>query len=205
MESYKDSIFEPLEYYENHGKATHNDNVNNFFEELVRRSGVDREANRITTQKYYAKVEKIKAMNKRVSKYKTIRILTIVASVILLLISVIIASAFSDTNPELMVILPLLAIAIGVTASILVFRAMNKKIRELLPIIEKKQAEADALRREAEAQMAPLNALFSDNDTFNLIEKTLPQVKFDKQFLLRNLEDLKNNYNFNACTCTYIC
>jgi len=98
----------------------------------------------------------------------------------------------------LQIILPLSAIAIGVALIILAFKLTSKKIKALERKINNEELLAFGLRKEAEAQMAPLNALFSDDDTLRLIEKTLPQVKFDREFLFVNLEDLKNNYGFNG-------
>ena len=35
---------------------------------------------------------------------------------------------------------------------------------------------------EAQAQMSPLNELFDERDTFNLIEKTIPEMDFEGKF-----------------------
>ena len=195
MDSYKESIFEPLEYYINYGKETHNRNVSEHFESLVKKSGVDENQNKATVKKYYDTKKQIELLKKKITRNKIFRALSIVASVILFLITVPISQNFSDA---LKVILPLLALALGIFVIILTFRLTKKKLAALSEALKKQESAALKLLSEAEAQMAPLNALFSDSDTFTLIEKTLPQTKFDKQFLFENLEDLKNGYGFNG-------
>ena len=194
MDSYKDSIFEPLEYYTDFGKAAHRENTSQYFEALVKQSGINPEENKKTVKKYRDKQKQIEALNKKLTKNKLLRILSIIGSVLIFIIAIIASQGLSSA---MKVMLPVLALALGVFAVIFAFKATKSKIKKLTERIKLEEAAADSIRKEAEAQMAPLNALFSDNDTYSIIEKTLPQVSFDKQFTLQNLEDLKNNYGFN--------
>lgn len=195
MDSYKDSIFEPLEYYTDYGKETHNTNVSEYFESLVKRSGIDVEANHATVKKYREKQKHIASLEKKLGKNKLIRTLSIVGA-ILLFVVVLLLSA--NMQSPLNLLLPIFSLGIGIFAIVLAFKATKNKIKTLTEAINKEKEQALLLRNEAEAQMAPLNAIFSDDDTFKLIEKTLPQIKFDSLFLFENLEDLKNNYGFNG-------
>jgi len=187
MESYKDSIFEPLEYYRDYGKATHQANVSEYFDDLVKKSGINVEQNKETVKKYREKQKLIDSMNKKLNGHKLLRTFSIIGAILLFIVSLIIA--FSTESSALQIILPLSAIAIGVALIILAFKLTSKKIKALERKINNEELLAFGLRKEAEAQMAPLNALFSDDDTLRLIEKTLPQVKFDREFLFVNLEE----------------
>ena len=195
MDSYKDSIFEPLEHYTNYGKETHKTNVSEYFEALVKKSGIDVDLNHTTVNKYREKQKQIELLEKRLGNNKLLRALSIVGSV-LLFIAVLLLSA--NLQSPLDMLLPILSLGVSVFAIVFTFKATKKKIKKLTEEIEKEKEQALRIKQEAEKQMAPLNALFSDNDTFSLIEKTLPQIKFDSLFLFENLEDLKNNYNFNG-------
>ena len=73
MDSYKESIFEPLEYYRDYGKEAHRRNVFEYFEALVKKSGIDEEANKATVKKYYDTKNHINALNKKLTKNKIIR------------------------------------------------------------------------------------------------------------------------------------
>ena len=196
MESYKDSIFEPLEYYRDYGKTAHQTNVNEYFDALVKKSGINVDQNKETVKKYREKQKLIDSMNKKLNGHKLLRTFSVIGAILLLLVSLIIA--FSTEVSALQIVLPISAIAIGTALIILAFKLTAKKIKALERKISSEELLAFGLRKEAEAQMAPLNALFSDDDTHRLIEKTLPQVKFDREFLFVNLEDLKNNYGFNG-------
>ena len=193
MDNYKDAIFEPLEYYVNQGKETHKKNVADYFEELVAKSGVDVEGNRATVKKYRDKLAKIDAFKKELRKNKNLRVISTIVSVIAV---VLLAYFLPGTALKLAVCIPLVVACVFAVISI--FKKTGKRIRELDEMVAKENEEASALRSEAETQMAPLNALFSDHDTFDLIEKTMPQISFDRQFKRENLEDLKNNYDFNG-------
>ena len=195
MDSYKESIFEPLEYYRDHAKAAHTQNIKEHFDLLVNKSGIDIQKNKDTVTKYRVRKKEIEALNKKLRRNKLIRVLSIAISVIIFIISLFIPSNKADGSAE--IVFPILAIIIGVCIVTLTFVLTKKSINALKKKIDEKEREAYLIRREAEAQMAPLCELFSDNDTLRLIEKTLPQVKFDSQFLFENLEDLKNNYGFN--------
>jgi len=195
MDSYKESIFEPLEYYINYGKEAHNRNVSEHFEALVKKSGVDENQNKATVKKYYDAQKQIELLKKKITRNKVFRILSIVLSALLFVVIIFASQNLSDV---LKVVLPILALALGIFVIILTFKLTKKKLAALSETLEKQESIARKLLAEAEAQMAPLNALFSDSDTFTLIEKTLPQTQFDKQFLFENLEDLKNGYGFNG-------
>ena len=193
MDSYKESIFEPLEYYRDQAKNAHAESTAEYFESLVKKSGIDEEENRQTVKKYKEKLKLIKSLQKKLTGNKTLRILAIIFAAILLIASFIVV--LTASVPPVLVLLP--AILIGAGAIFLSFKLTAKRIKSLDRRITDEELIAYSLRKKAEAQMAPLNALFSDNDTFNLIEKTFPAVKFDSQFTFENLEDLKNNYGFN--------
>ena len=195
MDSYKNSIFEPLEYYRDHAKADHKQNVSEHFELLVKKSGIDIQKNKETVSQYRAKKKEIELLNKKLTNRKIIRVASIVISVIILTLSFTLPSGANGNSAE--ILFPILALFLGATIIFLTFTLTKKSIKALKKNIEEKEKEAYLLRREAEAQTAPLCELFSDVDTLRLIEKTLPQVKFDSQFLFENLEDLKNNYGFN--------
>lgn len=73
---------------------------------------------------------------------------------------------------------------------------MTPKIRALKEEIEQADAKAAEAMREALAQMAPLNALFREQDAIELIEKTLPEMDFEPQLTILQEEDMKANFDY---------
>ena len=196
MNSYKENIFEPLEYYRDYGKSAHAQNIKEHFESLVQKSGIDIEKNKRTVSEYHAKKNHIELLNKKTRRLKLIRVLSIVLSVLAFLSTFLLLSHANNNSAQFIV--PFLAIIICVAFVVLIFKLTKNKLCELKKKTNEVELLAANLLREAEAQVAPLCTLFSDSDTLNLIEKTLPQIKFDSQFLFENLEDFKNNYGFNS-------
>jgi len=79
----------------------------------------------------------------------------------------------------------------------LVIWKMTPKIRQLREKIEQADRTVDALLAEAYRQMLPLNTLFTDRDALNLVQKTLPLLKFEPCFSVRQEIDMKVNYDFS--------
>lgn len=76
-------------------------------------------------------------------------------------------------------------------------------IMKMTPKIREKRAQiADIDNRVAELynlamrQMAPLNNLFTDRDALNIIESTMPLVKFENYFSAKQESDMAVNYDF---------
>lgn len=198
MDSYKDTIFEPLEYYRDVGKAEHKRNTEEYFESLLSQSKVNVEENRATVKKYKEHMAIVDKLDKELGKLKAIRIASVVITAVVTVIMLIVAFLNDEWTLPTRVLSVVLPLVIGIIASIAVFRSTGDKIKHLA---EKKKEEADKAKKyldEAQRQMAPLNALFSDLDSKRILEKTMPQIVFDDQFTTVNLEDMRNNYDFNG-------
>lgn len=68
-------IYNPLEEYENKFKHFHLENTNKFFDELVKQSGVDIEANRETVKEYLTYTGNLQKLRQKLSWFKFLRVL----------------------------------------------------------------------------------------------------------------------------------
>ncbi len=170
-------LYEPLKYYETYGKPQHKANAESFFSELKKRSGVEEQQNAHTVEKYRAKKTELEKTEKKARSLKATRILLIIATVVglALLIYGIVSS----------LLLAIIGVVVSLSSLCVIFLNLNKKIKHFSELVSKKRAEAEALLCEAEEQMAPLNALFSERDAIDLLEKTLPELKFNVNFNLQ--------------------
>ena len=181
-------LLEPLKYYEKIGKAQHQETTEAYFEKLLRESCVDREENRATVKAYQKEMTAVDAVGKKLRKYKFLRVLCIIAAVLGGILAI--YGLLSLGNDATMG-----AILIGVGALLLIGGILItvKKLKHLIKdtdaILEKHRARANELMEQAISQMAPLNALFSDRDTFRLIEQTIPEFSFDVNYTKEH-EDL---------------
>lgn len=155
-------IYNPLEEYVKKWKGLHEDKTNQFFQTLVRQSGVDIEQNRATVKKYQ---EYNLNLTKLKKEYHWLRVLRVLMCITILLIP-------------------------------LVIWKITPKIQAIRAEIEEAQDRAQALLAEAEAQMAPLNRLFTDRDALQLIEDTIPLLSFDSSFSVQQEADMRINYDF---------
>lgn len=174
-------LLEPLKFYEHSGKATHEKNTSDYFDELVAKSGIDVEANRATVAAYRKQMEAVAAAEDKVSKYKTYKTLLIIGIIIGAIISIWSFWKFGDSAGSAT------AMLLGGAAAIVIFvlllkNVVNPRIKDGSAHLEILRKKAEKIKAEAQAQMAPLNALFSSQDTFRLIEKTMPEFSFDNRF-----------------------
>ena len=68
-------IYNPLEEFESKYKAKHSENTNQFFDKLVRQSGIDIEKNRETVRLYNEYKENLAKMKRRLFWWKVLRVL----------------------------------------------------------------------------------------------------------------------------------
>ena len=79
----------------------------------------------------------------------------------------------------------------------LVILKTTPKIRSLRTEIAEADKRSDELLEEANSQMLPLNALFTDRDALRIIESTMPLLSFAPCFSAKQEADMKINYDFS--------
>lgn len=72
---------------------------------------------------------------------------------------------------------------------------ITPKIRGLREEIEKADDKAQELLELAYKQMLPLNSLFTDRDSLNIIHTAVPMLSFDEYFSVEKETDMKINYD----------
>ena len=192
-----DLLLEPLKYYEKVGKEEHKQNTEDFFENLLKESGVDADQNRETVKAYNK--EKALANDARsvIRKRRTLRGFTILAMIIC---GILLIAGISNISEGVDIGLAILFLVLGLAGIIggifLLIKKINPAIRSANDILQEHLAKADALLAEAESQMAPLNALFDNTDTFKIIEKTIPDFKFDDRYYVEQEEYFITKHDF---------
>ncbi|MBQ9974034.1 MAG: hypothetical protein IJP02_03645 [Oscillospiraceae bacterium] len=75
---------------------------------------------------------------------------------------------------------------------------LTPKIRALNDDIDHADQKGDDLLAQAEAQMASLNGLFGDRDGLELIEQTLPLLRFAPHYSVEHEADMVTNYDYTG-------
>lgn len=185
----EDLLLEPLQYYEAYGRQEFKKNAIGHFDSLLKTSEIDLEANRSTVEKYDNENKIIDKLKQQISAKKLWRALLITgifAGIILVVL------AFTE---ELIYLLPI-GVFLIILGFGLIFGKLNKDIARVSATKDEHIAKASEYLREANEQMAPLNALFDDLDTFRLIEKTIPDFTFDERFSKDREEFLIRMHDF---------
>lgn len=180
-----DHLLEPLKFYEKNGRESHTENAKQFFEELLARSGVDAEQNRATAKAYRDELARANTVSQRISKYKGLRVLLILGIVVGAILAVVSIPQFASST-GLAIGLLLGGIALVVGSILLLVKKVNPTVKTATEQKEAHDKKAKDLLAEAKVQMAPLNTLFDEWDAITLIEKTLPEISFDRQFTKQN-------------------
>ena len=183
-------IFNPLEDYEKRLKDAHAANAENFWQELVARSGVSPEENRVAVEKYNAQQKIADEANKKAGLFKALRVLAIIGMVVAVIAAV---AMFANS----MVLPGILLVLTGVGLLLLWLLVLNPRIKNLDQLHAQEQEKADALLNICWQQMAPLNALFGSWDGITLLEKTIPKFDFLPSFSQEQEKDMRENFNFS--------
>lgn len=176
---------EPVKDYETYFKEHHARTVSEFFEDLVRTSGVNEQENiaLVTEIKDLETSKSSKASTRK--GWKAGRIASIIVAIGLAIL------AFSLGDWNYLWLLP----AVGLI--VLVFAKFNPEIKKLDDIVAQLDAEITEKKDVAWSQMAPLNALHSWDVARKLFQSTFPTAALDAYFANGRHDDLTENYDLS--------
>lgn len=196
-----DDVYEPLALYRDAFKAEHADNTAAFFEELVRRSGVDENANAATVAAIHALERQLADANSSRSGWKTLRTLAviIVVAAFIGLVLFVLPLLSPDTELPLRVNGLWAAVCAAAAAGGIALTAtkLNPAIRALDERLRSLDKHREAKRAEAWAQLAPLNRLYDWGMIAGLIQKTVPRLALDPYFSLARLGELHRSFGWD--------
>ncbi len=177
-------VHEPLELYSTFFRDAHARNTSEFFEDLVRQSGVDEHANIIT-------VKELRQLEKQVAEERLPntwwrRLRGVVICVFLIcLIYVFTHYAWLWLIGPVLVFVPALY-------------KLNHVIDDVSERLKRLEQQRDDKCEEAWQQMASLNGLYDWDMVAKLVQQTVPRIAFDAYFSNGRLEDLCNTYGWDG-------
>jgi len=186
----QDIIYEPLKEYDMVLRSMHDRNVKKFFDKLTLESKVNIEENRATVKEIRA-LEKLMAdSKKRLNRWRIFKVFLIIASIIMVIVSIYLF--MQKTTTTILVGVGLILLAIG--SIILVIKKANPMIKALKQETDELQNKINIKYKEAWGQMMGLNSLFKTEMAVELFQITLPLIKFDHFFDSRRLEYLTRKF-----------
>lgn len=192
--------FEPLEYYTKHLKQEFRQSAADYFDGLVKRSGVDEKLNARTVQKYNAAYAVAEKERGKLGAAKAVRGLTIALIVMALIAALvmIICYACGVTSAIGVLIGGIACFVVGIALIAVLCTAVKNYVGRRQKNYDAAAEKADRIKNEAFDQLRPLHALFSWDATRELIQHAMPFMTFDKRLERERLEMLQNKYGYDA-------
>ena len=194
-----DDILEPRKKYFQELEKTHLENTTQYFENLVKESGVDAESNKRTCQKIYGLESQIRELKKKEMAGKGKMMLVIILFAIVLFAGLIMSviGGISEPKKTFLIILGLVLVAadIGFLIFAIIRRSKNSKL--ITKLIKEKSEELEKLKNEAYGQMAALNNLYEWNIYNILMRQTTPLIEMDRVFSMEKYNQLVEHFNWN--------
>lgn len=192
-------ILEPLHLYNSELKEKHQQLTEDYFDKLVKHSGVDVDGNaRLMSERKKAQ-SKLSDADKSLQKQKSLRGFVIFCVVALFLGALI--AGFAIADPDLLflrILLPIIFVGGAVGLIVVICCVLNKKIAEGKSVVDKLKQQIANIEREAWAQMRPLNVKYDWNIPDELIYKTVPQIQLDKYFDEDKHDYFKHNFGLSV-------
>lgn len=190
-------LLEPELLYKQKFKEQHNQNVTDFFNELVEKSGINKDENIETCDKIYAKQAQTKVVEKKLSSSQAIKVLAIISIIIGAIAIAVCVYFFMNPGIWTAIISMLIGIMMITGGILLLALVVKPRVKRYTEILEKLKKEITELTDLAWSQLYPLNVLFDDMMPAQLFHKTAPLIEMDRLFDTKKLEFLVENYNFN--------
>lgn len=200
-------LLDPLKYYNDSLKSKHEENVNKFFDELVKKSGINIDANKEACKKYYQQEKFVQSLKNKLNSSRSKRgffIFLLIFSIILGIGGIGLGIYFCIQSMESTPII--IAFAIGVVHlvmfgfSIYWIKLVNKQISS---INEQLKAATELMNKhldEAYSTISALNTSYEENMAPKLFSKTLPLVQMDDYFDIKRYENLSLKYGLKPNT-----
>lgn len=179
-----DDIHEPLQLYRESFKDTHAANTAAFFEELVRRSGVDEAANQATVRELCHLEQQLAQATSSNSLWRLLR-WTAIASFVGTL-----GYAYLHRGWWLIA-------AAGLIFALALVK-LNQLISNASERIKRLEQQRDDKRGEAWQQMAQLNRLHDWDTVARLLQQTVPRIAFDPYFTQGRLQELQEAFQWSG-------
>ena len=196
-----EEILTPVALYRDRLKAEHAENSAAAFDELFKRSGVDKSANAALVKvirKLEAEVAKLDSKLKRWKIFRWTMILIAVAGTVLGVMWLIPLCGGDDLGVKA----PAGASGFAgtVIALALIFALLNGKVKLFKGLVDERRAELERQISEAWKMMEPLNRLYRWDTVTGIAMKTMPILAIDRYVSVERLRQLEERFHWSDRT-----
>lgn len=192
-------LLSPHRFFNSQLKKTYADNNSAYFNELVKRSGIDVEENRRTVEKYNNAEELAKKAKRKLASAVRLKTFLIILAVIFFVVGVIgiLLAVTESVQIAIGIMIAVLGAAFGVFLLVMALTKVSKLIKARRAEYDELANNAEKLKALAYEQMAPLNRLFDWNMFADVMNSSVPVIKMDKYFDIEKYAYLNKKYGFS--------
>ena len=195
------SILEPLDMFDKQLKKQNTENAAKYFDDLVKKSGVDAKANANAVNDYNQKVLARDLARKEARKIHAKKVLLILLASFIIaagVVFIILAFAAQLFMPlYVYILLAVFLIGGGIAIIILTNKLLNGKIKDKDAALAAREGEVQAALQLCWAMMNPLNSLYDWNMQADVIKMTTPLLELDKNFDIKKYAYLEAKYGLS--------
>ena len=164
-------ILQPIQQYNSEFKDKHRALTEEYFDKLLKESGVDVDENASLMHERSKTLHKLQAASKGVKKQKNLRGLLIFFIVVLFVAALVGAYIFYDFDglTFLAIVLPIVAVCIAVALIVVIVKVINPKIKDGNAVVNELNVKVKEIEATAWKQMRPLNFKYDWNIPDKLI------------------------------------
>ncbi|MBO4623755.1 MAG: QueT transporter family protein [Bacilli bacterium] len=188
-------LLTPFDAYNREYKNMHKENVSMFFEGLVDKAGVDRDANKKTIIDIAGKRKEIEELEKKKRGNGFLKFLLIFGLVAFSIATIVLW--YFGIVKKIHIIIPIVASMLLVAIYVLFIHLIKKvtgKMRDIATKLAKLKAELDDLIKLSWEQMAKLNKMYDWSMAASLAHKTVKLLELDDNFNPLRYEMLCKQY-----------
>lgn len=178
-----DDIHEPVDRYRTEFRDSHARHTSEYFEDLVRKSGVNEAANTQTVAELRVLEQQVAGVSSRMTWWKVLRGAVILAGLACVYMT-------WNQNQPAWLIGPAVALA-------LVLAKLNPLIKENDQRLQLITPQRDRKLEDAWQQMAPLNRLYDWHTLARLVRMTVPRLELDPYFSETRFNELREVFGWN--------
>lgn len=202
------SILEPCDLYNKEFKDKFNQNVEKYFDELVKKTKTDVEKNRTHVKAYNKLISERDKLTKNSNRTNGFKWLFIILTITAIVLAVLGGLGILSKTKMVRIIVPITG---GLLAVLFIFLTvkLGKVVKKLKTLIDKKQTEANKEQKICYETMAKLNASYDWNISSDLMELTTPLIDLDHSFDVNKFCYLREKFGFEDnndpnCSTNYV-
>lgn len=192
-------LLSPYKFFNSQLKKNFEKKNAEYFDSLVKRSGIDVEENRRTVKKYNNAAKLAERAKKRLNSAKGLKTFLIVLSIIMFvgMAAGIVMLVTKATETYVGVLFTAIGAVAGLFFLVLALGKMSAVIKARKKEYDLLAKDAEKIKALAFSQMAPLNSLFDWNMFVDVMNASVPIIKMDKYFDIEKYAYLNKKYGFD--------